>query len=100
MGIDRPTAMICTHCESGDSFVSLVVYSKARHEFQFMCGAEGHEIADAYPIHADHVFNDDPTLIPLAYIGTSFIAERSIRGNHWRIEFVAEAELSNDDLAT
>jgi len=35
---------------------------------------------NAHPIHADHVFNDDPTLVPLAYIGTPFIAERSVRG--------------------
>lgn len=71
----------------------LVVYSKERHEFQIMCGADSHRINDVDPIHADHVFEDDPTLIPLAYVRTSFIAQRSEKGNSWRIEFVTEAEL-------
>lgn len=93
MELARPTALICTHCQTGESFVSLVVYSAERHEFQFMCGADGHGFNDADPIHADHVFNDDPTLVPLAYIRTSFIAERTKKGNAWHIEFVMETEL-------
>jgi len=96
MELTRPTAMICTHCESGELLISLVVNSKVRHEFQFMCGTDGHDAKDAHPIHADHVFNDDPTLVPLAYIGMPFIAERSVRGQHWQIAFVTEDELSGE----
>ncbi len=97
MKTERPTAMICRHCEVDKEPINLVVYSKSRHEFQFMCGQDGHTIDDADPIHVDHVFEDDRSLIPLAYISTDFEAERGDKEGLWAIRFVSDEYLDTED---
>ena len=72
------------------------MYSKERNEFQFMCGKDDHSIDNVDPIHVDHVFEDDPSLVPLAFIRTSFVAQRLAEANHWTIEFVSEEYLDQE----
>jgi len=92
--LTRPTAMICSHCEQNERPIKLVVYSLARNEFQFMCGEADHTEENTDPIHVDHVFNDDHSLVPFAFIRRPFVAERANGKMKWLIEFLSEEDLN------
>ena len=62
-----------------------------------MCGEDGHTVNDAGPIHVDHVFEDDHSLVPLAFIFTNFEAERGGEDGLWSIRFVSDVYLDADD---
>jgi hypothetical protein len=58
-----------------------------------MCGQDDHTVNDADPIHVNHVFEDDQSLVPLAFISTNFEAERGGEDGLWSIRFVSDEYL-------
>ncbi|MEO9968573.1 MAG: hypothetical protein ABJG15_01880 [Hyphomonadaceae bacterium] len=86
--MSEPDAIICSHCEDGKEPIKEVCFTEVDGLYQFMCGREDHTVAEAWPIHSSHVFEENAGLKFLLALQRNFLAERTSCPDGWKISFV------------